>query len=205
MPPPRLDEFIASLPRWLAPHAGTTPWAAATATGSIVEASRDTLGGDFLRRDGFAVHRQADVHPSAVLSGVGMIDAGATIGPHSHLRGGVIVGVGAVIGSSCEVKSTWLLAGSRLAHLNYVGDSVIGTDVNLEAGAVIANHLNEQPEDEIRVLIDGDAAPIGQAKFGAAIGDGSRIGANAVTTPGTLLAPGSIVARLELVDQVGTR
>jgi len=38
-------------------------------------------------------------------------------------------------------------------------------------------------------------------KFGALVGDDSRIGANAVTTPGTLLPPRSIVRRLELVDQ----
>jgi acetyltransferase-like isoleucine patch superfamily enzyme len=42
----------------------------------------------------------------------------------------------------------------------------------------------------------------GVDKFGALIGDASRIGANAVTTPGTILPPGSVVRRLQLVDQV---
>jgi acetyltransferase-like isoleucine patch superfamily enzyme len=41
----------------------------------------------------------------------------------------------------------------------------------------------------------------GANKFGALVGDNSKIGANAVLTPGTVLTPNSIVKRLELIDQ----
>ena len=83
-----------------------------------------------------------------------------------------------------------------------MGDSLIGADVNLEAGAVLANHFNERADKLIRVLADGKIVETGSVKFGALIGDGSRIGANAVTVPGTVLLPGSIVGRLQLLDQV---
>jgi carbonic anhydrase/acetyltransferase-like protein (isoleucine patch superfamily) len=52
------------------------------------------------------------------------------------------------------------------------------------------------------VIIDGRVVPTGVEKFGALVGDGLRIGTNAVTTPGTILRPKSIVGRLTLVDQV---
>jgi bifunctional N-acetylglucosamine-1-phosphate-uridyltransferase/glucosamine-1-phosphate-acetyltransferase GlmU-like protein len=114
------------------------------------------------------------VHPDAVL------EPGAIIKPP-----GVI---GVTVGPGVEVKSSLIGPGSALAHFNFVGDSILGADVNLEAGAVIANHWNERPDT-------------GRIKFGALIGDHCRIGANAVLSPGTILPPGTIVPRLALVDQ----
>jgi NDP-sugar pyrophosphorylase family protein len=83
-----------------------------------------------------------------------------------------------------------------------VGDSIIGQEVNLEAGAVLANQFNERTDKRIFVRLDGRTAATGLTKFGAVLGDGTRVGANAVTTPGTLLPPHSVVARLALVDQL---
>ena len=47
------------------------------------------------------------------------------------------------------------MAGSTLAHFNFVGDSIIGRKVNLEAGAVIANHFNERRDKQITVADRG--------------------------------------------------
>jgi bifunctional N-acetylglucosamine-1-phosphate-uridyltransferase/glucosamine-1-phosphate-acetyltransferase GlmU-like protein len=84
-----------------------------------------------------------------------------------------------------------MFAGSKLAHMNFVGDSIIGADVNIEVGVVIANHRNDH----------GQVIDTGVSKFGALVGDGSRIGANAVIAPGALLEPASIAGRLQLIDQ----
>ena len=51
------------------------------------------------------------------------------------------------------------------------------------------------------VHVDGQRISTGMHKFGSIVGDGCRIGANAVPSPGTLLRPGTIVRRLELVEQ----
>jgi bifunctional N-acetylglucosamine-1-phosphate-uridyltransferase/glucosamine-1-phosphate-acetyltransferase GlmU-like protein len=119
----------------------------------------------------------------------------------AYLRGGVFLDRGVTIGPACEVKSTIVLDSSRLAHLSFVGDSLVGADVNLEAGVVVANHMNERPEQEITVHMGGQHIKTGVVKFGALIGDHSRVGANAVLSPGSVLAPHTIVARLALVDQ----
>jgi UDP-N-acetylglucosamine diphosphorylase / glucose-1-phosphate thymidylyltransferase / UDP-N-acetylgalactosamine diphosphorylase / glucosamine-1-phosphate N-acetyltransferase / galactosamine-1-phosphate N-acetyltransferase len=108
---------------------------------------------------------------------------------------------GVRIGPGCEVKGSLAMSGTTLAHLNFVGDSIIGRDVNIEAGAVLANHWNERPDKMIIEAAAGRCLSTGAVKFGALIGNGCRIGANAVLSPGTLLPPGAVVGRLQLVDQ----
>ena len=73
--------------------------------------------------------------------------------------------------------------------------------MNIEARAILANHFNERKDKTIRVLLEVNPVETGVMKFGAMAGDGVRIGANTVTTPGTMLAPGRIVRRLEMVEQ----
>jgi bifunctional N-acetylglucosamine-1-phosphate-uridyltransferase/glucosamine-1-phosphate-acetyltransferase GlmU-like protein len=88
-----------------------------------------------------------------------------------------------------------------LAHFNFVGDSILGADVNLEAGSIICNYRNERADKEILVRIGKALRKTGCQKFGAVVGDHSRIGANAVVAPGALLAAGSVVPRASLRDQ----
>lgn len=81
-----------------------------------------------------------------------------------------------------------------------MGDSVLGADVNVEAGAMIANYRNERADKRIRIRTEGGEIDTGVEKFGALIGDHARIGANAVIAPGALIPRGAIVPRLGLVD-----
>jgi len=96
-----------------------------------------------------------------------------------------------------------VFGGTALAHLNFVGDSVVGAGVNMEAGSVVCNHRNERSDKQIFVRSGqgGALQGTGCEKFGALIGDGVRIGANAVIAPGALLLPGSVIGRASLLDQ----
>lgn len=94
-----------------------------------------------------------------------------------------------------------MLDGSKLAHFNFVGDSVIGERVNIEAGAIIANYRNELDGANIRIRHGDAVIETGVNKFGALVGDGCKIGANAVIAPGALLRPDTRIPRLGLVDQ----
>jgi len=124
------------------------------------------------------------------------------IGAYSYLRGGVYLSSEVTIGPSSEIKSSFLLRGAKIAHMNFIGDSIIGSEVNIEAGAIIANYRNENKDKKLSCLIEGKVTPINTEKFGALIGDYSRIGANAVLSPATLIKVGTIIKRLELVDQL---
>jgi UDP-N-acetylglucosamine diphosphorylase / glucose-1-phosphate thymidylyltransferase / UDP-N-acetylgalactosamine diphosphorylase / glucosamine-1-phosphate N-acetyltransferase / galactosamine-1-phosphate N-acetyltransferase len=159
-------------------------------------------GDEWIRRDEALIHTSAVVSKHAFIEGPAVVGRGCRVSHGAYLRDGVWLESDVVIGTHCEIKSSFIFAGTRIAHLNYVGNSLIGADVNIEAGAVLANHWNERNGALIELrLAEGKAVETGVTKFGAIVGDGSRFGANAVTSPGTVLAPGSIVGRLELVDQ----
>ncbi len=151
--------------------------------------------------NGVCIHRTATVEDGAVIKGPALIGPGAFVASHAYIRGNLCLGERCYVGPGSEAKSSIVLNRTRLAHFNYVGDSILGRDVNLEAGAVIANHFNERADKTIGLRIDGRTVRISADKFGALIGDGSRIGANAVLSPGTILPPNSVVGRLQLVDQ----
>jgi UDP-N-acetylglucosamine diphosphorylase / glucose-1-phosphate thymidylyltransferase / UDP-N-acetylgalactosamine diphosphorylase / glucosamine-1-phosphate N-acetyltransferase / galactosamine-1-phosphate N-acetyltransferase len=161
----------------------------------------DHLGTDFVISDGVAVHRSSTVEHGATLKGSVVVGPRSFIAAGAYLRGGVFLEREVVVGPGVEIKSSVVLAGTRLAHFNFVGDSILGADVNLEAGAIIANYRNEAADRLIRIRLGGEVIDTGVEKFGALVGDGARIGANAVLSPGTVLEPGQVVPRLALVDQ----
>jgi NDP-sugar pyrophosphorylase family protein len=178
------------------------PWQATAQAVSLVGEWVRTLGDEYRIHNDVAVHRTATVEEGVVLKGPVVVAAGCFLAAHVYLRGGVFLDEGVIIGPGCEVKSSFVFQGATLAHFNFVGDSLVGAGVNLEAGAVVANHYNERSHKDITVRAAGQLIPTSVQKFGALIGDGSRLGANAVTSPGTILEPGSVVGRLELVEQV---
>jgi UDP-N-acetylglucosamine diphosphorylase / glucose-1-phosphate thymidylyltransferase / UDP-N-acetylgalactosamine diphosphorylase / glucosamine-1-phosphate N-acetyltransferase / galactosamine-1-phosphate N-acetyltransferase len=149
-----------------------------------------------------AVHRSASVEAGAQLKGPAVIGPRCFVSASALLRGGVWLSEGCAVGPGCELKSSWCGAGSKLAHFTFIGDSVIGRDVNFEAGSLVANHRNECDDKRIRVLIGDRLQTLDITKFGAMVGDHARIGANAVLAPGALLAARTVVPRLGLVDQV---
>jgi NDP-sugar pyrophosphorylase family protein len=179
-----------------------TPWHMAAHAADVVRALLPTLGAEFAVTGEVAVHRTANVEAGAVVRGPAILARNCVVAAHAYLRGGVFLDEGVRIGPSCEVKASFLFQGATLAHLNYVGNSLIGAAVNVEAGAILANCWNEREDKEIAVILAGYPFKTGVEKFGALAGDAARIGANAVTSPGTVLLPRSVVGRLALVDQV---
>ncbi|TNC09642.1 hypothetical protein FF100_25905 [Methylobacterium terricola] len=185
----------------LAAFAAAPPWALAASAADIVRRLLARLGDDFAVAESVAVHRTARIEPGAVLKGPVVVGPGCFIGHGATVRGGAWLEEACTIGPGSELKAAFLFAGTALAHFNFVGESVLGRGVNLEAGAVIANHRNEWPGATVAFRHDGAVIDTGLAKFGALVGDGARLGANAVVAPGAILDPGTVVPRLGLVDR----
>ena len=177
------------------------PWSVTSESVAFVERQLHALGEDYRRVGDAAIHRSATVEHGAVLKGPAIVGPRCFVSSSALLRGGVLLGEDCTVGPCCELKSTIMLSGSKAAHLNFVGDSLIGCGVNIEAGAMIANYRNERADKRIFVRRSHEVIDTGVTKFGALVGDNVRIGANAVIAPGALLEPGRIVRRLELVDQ----
>lgn len=177
------------------------PWQVTTNIASILRGKLEGLGPDYVIEGGIAIHKSAEIHTSAMINGPAILSAHCRVGPHALLRGGVFLDERVSVGPGCEIKASCIFAGSAVAHFNFVGDSLLGSFVNLEAGAVIANHYNERNDRLITATVEGQTHHTGVEKFGALVGDESRIGANAVLSPGTIMKKNSVVKRLELIDQ----
>jgi bifunctional UDP-N-acetylglucosamine pyrophosphorylase/glucosamine-1-phosphate N-acetyltransferase len=125
--------------------------------------------------------------------GTSTVEAGARIGPYARLRRENHVGAGAQIGNYVELKKTRFGPGSKAMHLAYLGDSVIGADVNIGAGTITCNYdgIKKNP------TLIGDGAFVGSNSTLVApveIGTGSYVAAGSVITKA--VPPGSLgVAR----------
>lgn len=182
-----------------------SPWEITNNAVGVIESLLNDLTDDFVIKDGIAIHRSATVEVGAILKPPVIIHSNCFIGSHAYLRSGVLLMSGVTIGPSVEIKSSIIFQNSSAAHFNFVGDSIIGENVNIEAGAIIANYHNDREDKTISVRIGDQLAPIPVKKFGALIGDGARIGANAVTNPGTIIKRKEVVGRLVHVNQEQTR
>jgi UDP-N-acetylglucosamine diphosphorylase / glucose-1-phosphate thymidylyltransferase / UDP-N-acetylgalactosamine diphosphorylase / glucosamine-1-phosphate N-acetyltransferase / galactosamine-1-phosphate N-acetyltransferase len=177
------------------------PWNIVASVQNTIQQKIKSLSSDFKIKQDVAIHKKAQIEENVTLKGPIIISNGCFIGAHAYMRGGVYLGEKSIVGPGCEVKSSLIMSGSALAHFNFVGDSLIGSYVNMEAGSIIANHYNERLDKTIYVMLNKKKMKIEVTKFGALVGDHSKIGANAVLSPGTILLPESLVKRLELVEQ----
>ena len=143
--------------------------------------STAVLEGDIYLAEG------ARIGPHAYVKGPAWIGEGAEVGHGAYLRGTVVLAPHAKVGHASEVKRSLLLEGAKAAHFNYVGDAVVGCEVNLGAGVKLANF--KAGGIPVRV----GETDTGLRKFSAAVGDEVFIGCNAVLSPGTLVGPRTIV------------
>ncbi|WP_265111023.1 bifunctional sugar-1-phosphate nucleotidylyltransferase/acetyltransferase [Halosolutus halophilus] len=152
-----------------------------------------TLNGDVV------VEAGATVKAGVVIEGPVLVRSGATIGPNAYVRGATLVGEHAKVGHAAEVKNSVLSAGASVSHLSYVGDSVLGRDVNFGAGTNVANLRHD--EADVRVTVKGDRVSTGRRKFGVVAGDGVKTGINTSLTPGLKLSGGTTTRPGETVDR----
>jgi NDP-sugar pyrophosphorylase family protein len=193
-----IENFYTSFPG----HKGVSPWGITQSIKIILVGMIQQLDPDDYSIEGnIAIHKTATIEKGAILKEPLIISENSFVASHAYLRGGVFLGEGVRIGPGSEIKSSIICSKAALAHFNFIGDSIIGSNVNFEAGSLIANHYNERTDKTIWASAYGNSINTGTHKFGALVGDNSKIGANAVLSPGTLLSKGSIVKRLELIEQ----
>ncbi len=135
--------------------------------------------------DRIVIGKGSRVAPGAVLEGPLWIGEDVEIRVGAYLRGGCWVGDGCVVGANVEMKRAILLPGAHAAHLNYVGDSILGCRVNLGAGVILSNFRHDGRE--IAIPTPSGPLPTGRRKLGAILGDGVAVGCNAVLNPGTVV------------------
>ena len=149
------------------------------------------MAGAYLFDDRLILGVGTVVEPGALIKGPTVVGANTEIRQGAYLRGNCLAGDGCVIGHTTEMKSSIMLDGAKAGHFAYVGDSILGRDVNIGAGTKLAN-LKMLP-GTVSVRGEHGIIDTGRRKLGAILGDGTEAGCNTVTSPGTLLGPRSIV------------
>ena len=153
---------------------------------------------EILGDNGVFIHPSAKVADCVEIEGLCYIGENVEIRHGAYLRRGSWICKDALVGHSTEVKNSILLPGSKAPHFNYVGDSILGSKVNLGAGTKLSNIRNDR-RDIIVTLGDGERKTTGLKKMGAIIGENSQLGCNVVTNPGSILATNSMVPPNETV------
>jgi UDP-N-acetylglucosamine diphosphorylase/glucosamine-1-phosphate N-acetyltransferase len=143
------------------------------------------------------------VAPKAVVRSYTRIEGPAWIegevGPFARIRPWSFLLPGSKALTHVEVKASILMEGARAPHLNYVGDSIIGEEVNLGAGTITANLRFDHAT--IKMLLKGKLVDTGRTKLGAIIGGYAQTGINVSLLPGVRVGayswvyPGATIAR----------
>lgn len=141
--------------------------------------------------DNISIGAGSVVEPGALIKGPVIIGGNTEVRQGAYIRGNCIVGDRCVVGHTTEIKNAVMLDNAKAGHFAYLGDSILGNNVNLGAGTKLANL--KIIDAEVELVIKGELYKTGLRKFGAMLGDGVETGCNSVTSPGALIGKASIV------------
>ena len=124
------------------------------------------------------------IYPACYITGKNKIGKNCKIGPFAHLRGNVVLEDNVKIGNFVEVKNTTIKSSTNACHLSYLGDSEIGSNVNIGAGTITANYN-----------------PLSKIKSRTVIADDVKIGSNSVLVAPVEISKGANVAALSVITK----
>ena len=180
----------------------TYPWEVLPGIHDFILALGEKLPEDLFEKRGenIWIAKSAKVAPTACLNGPLIVDEEAEIRHCAFVRGNAIVGKGAVVGNSTELKNVVLFNKVQVPHYNYVGDSVLGFKSHMGAGSITSNVKS----DKTLVVVKGEEIAIetGLKKMGAMLGDHVEVGCNSVLNPGTVVGRNSNIYPVSCVRGV---
>lgn len=160
----------------------------------------DVMPGAHLSNRPIFIAAGARIEPGAYIHGPAFIGPRATVRHGAFVRENVIMLSESVLGHASEAKNSLLLPKAHAPHFNYVGDSILGRNVNLGAGTKLSNLgiMSEKSAEtgkrpSIKLHVQDDVFDTGLAKLGAILGDDTQTGCNAVLNPGCLVGPRSLI------------
>lgn len=124
------------------------------------------------------------IYPNCYINGKNKIGKNCKIGPFAHLRGDVVLEDNVKVGNFVEVKKTTIKSNTNACHLSYLGDSEIGSNVNIGAGTITANYN-----------------PLTKVKSKTIIEDDVKIGSNSVLVAPVEISRGANVAALSVITK----
>ena len=138
------------------------------------------------------VAKTAKIRSGAYIEGPVFIDEEADVGPNCFIRAGTSIGKKTRIGNAVEIKNSLIMDKTHIAHLSYVGDSIIGENCNFGAGTITANLRID--EGNIKMTIKNKKTNTGKRKLGIIMGDNVKTGINTSFMPGIKIDPNTMIS-----------
>jgi bifunctional UDP-N-acetylglucosamine pyrophosphorylase/glucosamine-1-phosphate N-acetyltransferase len=151
-------------------------------------------------------HIEGEIEPGATLKGMVSVGRGTVVRTGSYIVGPVVIGEDCDIGPNCyirpstclgknvrvgnavEIKNSAIMDGTKIGHLSYVGDSVVGSNCNFGAGTIASNLRHDNAN--IKSYIKGLPVDSGRRKLGVVMGDNVKTGIHTTIYPGTVIESG---------------
>lgn len=180
----------------------TYPWEALPRIGAfILELGASLSEEEYEKRgENIWIARSAKVAPTASITGPCIIGKDTEVRHCAFIRGNALVGDGAVVGNSTELKNVILFNKVQVPHYNYVGDSILGFKAHMGAGSITSNVKSDKLLVKVHTP-EGDIET-GIKKFGAMIGDEVEVGCGSVLNPGTVIGKNTNIYPLSSVRGV---
>jgi len=181
----------------------TYPW-------SIIDANEKMLAGMQGKIEGTVeknatlkgevyVGKGSIIKSGAYIEGPVMIGENCRIGPNCYIRASTTIGNNCHIGNAVEIKNSVIFDNTNVAHLSYIGDSVLGYNVNIGAGNITANLRHDG--SNIKSMVKGVLVDTGRRKFGTIIGDHVHTGIHTSIYPGRKIWNGKTTLPGEIVRE----
>lgn len=146
------------------------------------------------------IAKSAKVAPTAYIHGPAIICENAEVRHCAFIRVNAIVGEGAVVGNSTELKNVILFNKVQVPHYNYVGDSILGYKSHMGAGSITSNVKSDK---KLIVIKNGkEQIETGIKKIGAMLGDEVEIGCGSILNPGSIIGKNTNIYPLSSVRGV---
>lgn len=135
------------------------------------------------------VGRGTIIRNGSYIIGPVVIGEDCDIGPNCFIRASTAIGNDVHIGNAVEVKNSIIMDGTKIGHLSYLGDSVIGLKCNFGAGTKVANLRHDGKN--IKCSVKGKVVDTGRRKLGVIMGDDVHTGINTSINVGMMMEAGS--------------
>ena len=180
---------IVNLKSWL--EIGR-PWDILAANETMLKALEPRILGDVepgaTLKGSVSVGKNSQIMAGAYIEGPVIIGENCKIGPNCYIRPSTCIGDDVRVGNAVEIKNSAIFSGTKIGHLSYVGDSVIGQNCNFGAGTICSNLRHDKAL--IKSFIKGKRVDSGRRKLGAIMGDNVMTGIHTSIYTGTVIDSG---------------
>jgi NDP-sugar pyrophosphorylase family protein len=143
------------------------------------------------------VHESCIIHNGVNFFGPVLIGPGCEIGPNATVYGPTVVESATYLGPCAEIRRCLLLAGAEVAHMSYVGHSILGRKVRL--GAFFCVAVRNMRRGTVHMMSEGALVDTGEVTIGCVIADGTETGVRTTVMPGRRIVDTPVVSANALV------